>query len=63
MEIEEFWSSISFWFTDVIVELGIGQVNNQGDDVHPLTHQFLDGIVDFIMGGFPQKFHHEINEL
>jgi hypothetical protein len=63
MEIEKLRSSFGLRFIDVIVELRIGKVDNKGDDVHPLRHQLFDGIVNFIMSGFPQKFHHEVNEL
>jgi hypothetical protein len=53
MEIEKFRGSFGLRFIDVIVELRIRKVDNEGNDVHPLSHQLLNRIVDFIMGSFP----------
>ena len=53
MEIEKFRGSFGLRLIDIIVELRVGKVDDEGNDIHPLSHQLLNRIVNLIMGSFP----------
>lgn len=63
VEVEKLGSTFGLRLTNIVVELGILQADNQPNQVHPLDNQILDCIVDFVVNGFPNEFDHQVNQL
>lgn len=61
MEIEKLRGSFCFWLGNIFVKLRVLQIDDEGNQVHPVNYQLFHSIINFIMYGFPEEFGHKVN--